>query len=55
MTDTVLREVALVMQVVEAAPTVDTVSTAMQNQLAVLEMRVAPVSAAEIPSHNRMK
>jgi two-component system, OmpR family, osmolarity sensor histidine kinase EnvZ len=54
MTDTVLREVALVMQVVEAAPTVDTVSTAMQNQLAVLEMRVAPVSAAEIPSHNRM-
>lgn len=43
MTDTVLREMALVMQVVEDAPTLAIASASVAGQLAVLDISVGPV------------
>jgi two-component system osmolarity sensor histidine kinase EnvZ len=47
MTDTVLRELAMVMQVVDAAPTLPQGSMDVQMQLAVLEISVAPAAPTQ--------
>ena len=54
MTDTVLREVELVMQVVDDAPSAAAVPATVQDRLAALDMGVTPVSASEVPTRNRM-
>jgi len=54
MTTTVLREVALVLNVVEDAGSPEAIAPMVTEQLAPLMMRVAPVSLDEVPRQNTL-
>ncbi|MDF3413564.1 HAMP domain-containing protein [Sulfitobacter sp. M57] len=54
MTDTVLRELALVQEVVEAAPSRSVVSKEVAARLGKLEIEVVSVTAADVPEGNLM-
>lgn len=55
MTDTVLRELALVLDVAEAAPSRAAVPRVVAAQLGVLEIEVIPVTAEDLPPRNMMR
>ncbi|NYI28771.1 two-component system osmolarity sensor histidine kinase EnvZ [Sulfitobacter geojensis] len=55
MTDTVLRELALVLEVVEDAPNRAGVPAAVAAQLGALAIDVTPVEKADLPAGNRMR
>ncbi len=55
MTDTVLRELALVLDVAEAAPSRAAVPRVVAAQLGVLEIEVTPVAAEDLPPRNMMR
>ena len=52
MTDTVLREVRLVMEVATAAPDMGSVPTLVETQLAPLNFVIAPVAPSDVPKRN---
>ncbi len=54
MTDTVLRELALVLEVVDNASDRNTVVTEVEARVGLLEIAVLPVTTAMIPSKNTM-
>lgn len=54
MTDTVLRELSLVMRVVEETAEAKDISSAVAEELASLNISVQPIDAEAIPVHSRM-
>lgn len=54
MTDTVLREVALVLDVVDKATSADEITTLVRQNLAPLQMQVTPLTAEEVPVGNSL-
>ena len=52
MTDTVLREVALVLDAIEDAPSRDAIASFVSDRLGRLDMDVQPVTAAALPGDN---
>ena len=54
MTDTVLRELALVLEVVEAAPDRKAVPSTVANEIDALEIFVLPIEDSEVQSRNTM-
>jgi len=54
MTDTVLREVALVLDVVDQAPSADEIAPLVRQNLAPLQMQVTPLTAEDVPEGNSL-
>jgi two-component system osmolarity sensor histidine kinase EnvZ len=54
MTDTVLRELALVLQAVDEAADRDAIASAVEAKAGLLEISVLPIAVAQVPPNNTM-